>query len=258
MRPRIGIPCETVRDREWWPPLHGHRQSYLEAVVSAGGFPLLIPLIEQEDLLHDFYGQIDGLLLAGGKDIDPAHYGEKPHDQLDEVDPLQDRVECYLTRRAVADGKPVLAICRGLQMVNVALGGTLYQDIPSQFPTTIDHDASSKHAMAVNIEDWTSRTHEMHLEPESQLAYVLETTSLPVNSLHHQAIRRLAPGLRVVGLSPDQVIEAVEGTGRSFLIGVQCHPEALYNGADSRWQALFAAFIESCMTWGIEQGEEGG
>jgi putative glutamine amidotransferase len=253
MKPRIGIPCETVRDREWWPPLHGHRLSYLEAVVSAGGLPLLVPLIEQEDLLNDFYEQIEGLLLAGGKDLDPAHYGEKPHDQLDEVDPLQDRVELALTRRAVADGKPVLAICRGLQVLNVALGGTLYQDLPSQFPTTIDHDASSKHAIAVSIEDWTSRVHELHLEPESQLAYVLETSTLTVNSLHHQAIKRLAPGLRVVGVAPDRVIEAVEGTGRSFLIGLQCHPESLSSGADPRWHALFAAFVESCMTWEVGQ-----
>lgn len=254
MKPWIGIPCETVRDKEWWPVAHGHRQTYIEAVVSMGALPLLIPTIDQDEVLLSYYNQIDGLLLAGGKDISPAHYGEHPHPNLDEGDPVQDCVEISLARRALAEGMPILAICRGMQLLNVAMGGTLYQDLPAQCAAScaVDHDASSKHAIAINLEDWTFRAHDIQLDAESQLAYLLETRTLRVNSLHHQAIKRLAPGLRAAGWSPDGVVEAVEGgdnTSSDFLIGVQCHPEALYNGADTRWQTLFSTFVESCITF---------
>ncbi len=243
-RPVIGIPCEAVRDRAWWPPASGHRQTYLEAILAAGGLPLLIPLVGQESVLRDYYARLDGLLLAGGKDVGPSHYDEEPHERLDTVDPIQDYVELYMTRRALADGLPVLAICRGIQLLNVAMGGTLYQDIPAQYPSSLDHEASTHHAKARQQGEWTFRGHEMRLSEDSLLASWLGTTRLDVNSLHHQAIKQIADGLRAVGWSSDGLVEAVEGTGAAFVVGVQCHPEALQAGADGRWQAVFRTFVE--------------
>jgi putative glutamine amidotransferase len=247
-RPVIGIPCEAVRDREWWPPAYGHRQTYLAAILAAGGLPLLIPMVEEEAILRDYYARLDGLLLAGGKDVGPSHYAEEPHENLDTVDPVQDYVECYLTRRALADGLPLLAICRGIQVLNVAMGGTLYQDIPTQYATPLDHEASTHHAKAHRHGEWTWRGHDMRLSEDSLLASWLGTTHLAVNSLHHQAIKQMAKGLRAVGWSSDGLVEAVEGEGGAFLVGVQCHPEALQAGTDERWQAVFRAFVKRCAT----------
>lgn len=240
IKPTIGIPCATFPDKNWCPPILGHRQSYIDAIVQAGGVPLLIPPVAQEDVLRMMYAPIDGLLLAGGGDVEPYHYGEAPHPRLGTLDPLRDVVELSLTRWAVADGKPILAICRGIQVLNVALGGTLYQDIPAQIDTDICHERSYE------LQDWTYMTHLVYLEPDSRLASLLGTSELLTNSLHHQAIKDLAPGLRVVGWAPDGVIEAVEGTNGQFILGVQCHPEAVQAMVDPRWSAVFASFVAHC------------
>jgi len=239
MKPSIGIPCATIRDKDWCPPAFGHRQSYIDAVVRVGGIPLLIPLVEQEDVLRALYERIDGLLLAGGGDIVPDYYGETPQPSLELLDPLRDQVEIRLTRWAVAEGKPVLGICRGVQVVNVALGGTLYQDVASQLETPLAHDASHE------LCNWTHMAHPIRLDPASRLAHLLGAPDLLTNSLHHQSLKAIAPGLRAVGWAPDGVIEAVEGTNGQFLLGVQGHPEALEADADPRWQAMFRAFVAS-------------
>jgi putative glutamine amidotransferase len=243
MRPIIGIPCGTLRDKDWCPPMVGHRQTYVEAVVAAGGVPMMIPLVDHEDVLRVLYERIDGLLLAGGRDIAPGFYGEVPIPEIGEVDVLRDEVELPLTRWAVADGKPVLGICRGVQLINVALGGTLYQDIPAQLGTNILHDDSYRR------EDWTYLAHDLEIDPHSRLAGLLGTC-FPTNSLHHQSVKAVAPGLRAVGWAPDGVIEALEGNNGHFIVGVQCHPEALQGQTDPRWAALFRAFVESCATQG--------
>ncbi|GAB4209413.1 MAG: gamma-glutamyl-gamma-aminobutyrate hydrolase family protein [Roseiflexaceae bacterium] len=240
MRPLIGIPCGTFRDRDWCPPTHGHRQTYVDAVVAAGGAPLLIPLIEQEEVLRTIYDRLDGLLLAGGGDIQPHYYGEEPLPELGTTDALRDQVEIPLVRWAMEDGKPVLGICRGLQVLNVALGGTLYQDIPSQIQTDIVHDSS------YTRKDWTYMAHDIALEPGSRLAEILGVTRFGTNSLHHQSLKTVAEPLQPVGWAPDGVVEAVEGRNGQFVIGVQCHPEALQGEADPRWRALFRRFIEQC------------
>jgi putative glutamine amidotransferase len=240
MKPIIGIPCGTFHDRAWCPPSYGHRKTYVDAVVAAGGVPLLMPLVPEEEVLRALYDRIDGLLLAGGRDIDPSYYGEAEHERLGEVDILRDHVEVPLTRWAAADGKPILGICRGLQVLNVALGGTLYQDIASQLGSTIEHNLSYAH------EDWTYMAHDLQLEPSSKLADIIGTTSFSTNSLHHQSVKDIAPGLRAVGWAPDGVVEALEGVNGQFLLGVQCHPEALQGEADTRWQAMFHRFVQSC------------
>jgi putative glutamine amidotransferase len=237
MKPYIGIPCGTFRDKDWCPPTHGHRQTYVDAVVASGGVPLLLPLVDDETILRAYYERIDGLLLAGGGDVDPHHYGEEPLPQLGMVDPLRDAVELPLARWAMTDGKPILAICRGIQVLNVALGGTLYQDIPAQVESDIVHDSSYTN------QNWAHMAHDLRLAPESKLAQIIGTQQFPINSLHHQSLKTIAPGLKAVGWAPDGVVEAIEGLNGHFVFGVQCHPEALQRETDPRWQKLFRQFV---------------
>lgn len=242
MKPLIGISCGTFHDRDWCPPSFGHRQTYVDAVLRAGGAPMLLPPVQDELILRELFSRLDGLLLAGGGDIEPARYGAEPHENLGTVDPLRDSAELPMARWAVAEGKPVLGICRGIQVINVALGGTLYQDLPSQV------DGNLAHNLSYEREDWTLLAHDLRLAQDSRLRQLLGVERLLVNSLHHQAVREVAPGLRAVAWAADGVIEAVEGVGEGFVLGVQCHPEALQGGADPRWQAVFAAFVQSCGT----------
>jgi Predicted glutamine amidotransferases len=208
--------------------------------LQAGGAPLLIPPLLDAATLRTIYERLDGVLLAGGGDIAPNHYGDQPHERLGTIDPPRDLTELRLARWAAAEGKPLLGICRGVQLINVALGGSLYQDIPSQIDTTIDHNLS------YTREDWTFLAHPIAIAADSRLAQMLGTTHLMINSLHHQAVRRVATGLRAVAWAPDGVIEALESEGPTFIIGVQGHPEALQATVDPRWQNLFAAFVQSC------------
>ncbi|NOK60914.1 MAG: gamma-glutamyl-gamma-aminobutyrate hydrolase family protein [Chloroflexi bacterium AL-W] len=240
MKPCIGITCGTFRDKDWCPPSYGHRQTYVDAVVAAGGAPMLLPLTDDEEALRVIYDRIDGLLLSGGGDVEPHHYGEQPIPEMGTIDPLRDKVELLMSRWAMEDGKPVLAICRGIQVLNVALGGSLYQDIDAQLETDIPHNNSHK------VEDWTHMVHDLRLAPDSHLAHMLGKDPFPINSLHHQSIKDVAPGLRATGWSPDGVVEAIEGTNGQFVVGVQCHPEALQGEADPRWQNLFNQFVRRC------------
>jgi putative glutamine amidotransferase len=237
MRPIIGI----IASRYTVPgeSLAGIGEQYLRAVEGAGGIPLLIHLTQDADVLQAHYQHCAGLLFAGGGDVDPAVFGQPPHPRLGTVEPLRDEVELALARRAIADRKPVLGICRGIQLLNIALGGTLYQDIPSELPDALDHDASSKAPSGAQL------AHSIALEPGSWLAGLLETDMMPGNTFHHQALRDVAPGLQVTGRTPDGVIEAVEGTGPGFMVGVQCHPEEMWEHAAPRWALLFSGFVDA-------------
>lgn len=239
MRPLIGVPSRLATDLAWSPELVGVRRGYVDALLAVGATPVLIPPQVDEAALRDFYELVDGILLSGGVDLAPAIYGEQPHPKLGAVDTDRDRNELLLTRWAVADHKPLLGICRGMQVLNVALGGTLYQDINSQYHTSIEHDSGSK------LETWRNFDHPVALDASSRLAAVLGTEQLAVNSLHHQALKDLAPELRVVGQAPDGIIEAVEGSGDAFVVAVQCHPEELWQSTDTRWQQLFRVFVEA-------------
>jgi putative glutamine amidotransferase len=242
MQPLIGISCGTFYDRDWCPPSFGHRRTYVDAIVAAGGVPLLMPPLAEADVLRTLYDRVDGLLLAGGGDIAPALYGEEPHEKIGMVDPLRDAAELPMARWAVTEGKPVLGICRGIQVLNVALGGTLYQDVGSQLATDLIHDSSFQK------EDWAYMAHDINIEPGTRLATALGVETLPINSLHHQSVKALAPGLRAVAWAADGVIEAIEGNNGAFIVGVQCHPEALQATADPRWQGLFRVFVEAART----------
>jgi putative glutamine amidotransferase len=237
-RPVIGIPCSSYPD-SWFTPANGNAISYLRALEAAGGIPALIHLTGDTTVLDAHYERCDALLLAGGEDVDPARYGAAPHPKLGVTNPAQDEVEIALTRRAVADGKPVLAICRGIQLLNVALGGSLYQDISAEIAGALDHQAS------IERRDMSYLAHPIALAEDSWLAGRLDSAEVIVNTLHHQALRDIAPGLRVIARAPDRVVEAVEAMGTGFVLGVQCHPEELWEQADRRWARVFAGFVEA-------------
>lgn len=216
-------------------PRFGQSQTYVNAIARSGGAPVLIPLLEDLDLLRAMYDRLDALLLPGGEDIDPAYYGEAVHARCGTISAVRDRVELILIRWAVEDNMPLLAICRGIQVLNVALGGSLYQDIAAQLPTAGRHDwypgFPRDHA-----------AHQVEIAAGSRLAHLIATPTLPVNSFHHQAIKGLAPGLTVTALAPDGIVEAVEMDGYPFGLGVQWHPEELAP-QDAQAQRLFEAFI---------------
>lgn len=235
-RPVIGIPCSSYPD-SWFTPANGNAISYLRAIEAAGGIPALIHLTRDAEVLGAHYARCDALLFAGGEDVDPAFYGAARHPQLGTPNPLQDEVEISLARRARADGKPMLGVCRGLQLIDVALGGTLYQDIPSELAGTLNHNLSTERR------DMGFLAHPIGLEHDSWLAAQLDTAELAVNTLHHQALREIAPGLRVVARAPDGVVEAAEGVGGGFVVAVQCHPEELWEHADRRWARVFEQFV---------------
>lgn len=188
-------------------------QSYAEAIVTAGGLPVFAPNPEPS-LAEAYLERVDGLLLSGGGDIDPAHFGALPDKQLGYVDAVRDAFELALYRAAKRQGKPVLGICRGLQVINVAEGGTLYQHLPD-LPFTHQHSQQSADGGPL---------HRVTLM-DSQLARAIGRRELAVNSYHHQAIERLGDNLQAVAHSADGIIEAIEGTGSPFVLGVQWHPE---------------------------------
>lgn len=239
MQPRIGIPAKLIRESEIAPPLTGVRVPYLDAVIASGGIPIVIPIIQDEKTLRVLYDGVDGILLTGGEDVNPKHYNEEPHPKLGRVVDARDEVEFKILRWAIEDHMPVLAICRGFQLLNVALGGTLYQDLESQREGKPSHDGHNSY------DSWFDLSHELKLESDAKLAQMLGVSSLKVNTLHHQAIKDLAVPLRATGVTPDGLIEAVEMPTHDFVIGVQCHPEMLWQETDTRWRKVFDGFIKA-------------
>jgi len=237
--PVVGLtPSPIVSELEERPPRIGQNRSYLDALSRAGATPLLIPFVTDPDRLRLLFDRLDGLLLPGGGDVDPARYGESLHEKSGGISPERDDVELMLARWAMQEGKPLLAICRGIQVLNVALGGSLYQDIEAQAPGAGKHDWYPGYAR-------DHRPHTVAVAPGSRLARILEASEQPVNSLHHQALRDVAPGLTVVARAPDGIVEAVEAGDHPFALAVQWHPEELAP-ADSRAQVLFDTFVEAC------------
>ncbi len=211
--------------------------AYCRAVEKAGGIPVLLPALAILDRpLHSF---CQGLLLSGGGDFDPAFFGEEPHPQLGTVDLERDRWEISLIRKARAEGLPILGICRGIQALNVAFGGTLYQDLPAQYLPAPNRPLLEHNQQIPG--DQVS--HRVTIVAGSLLSRVIGPTEIWTNSHHHQAVKDPAPDLKVTARSDDGVIEGLEGTGDHFLLGVQWHPERLAN-PDS--QRLFTAFVRAC------------
>ncbi|HUY76623.1 MAG TPA: gamma-glutamyl-gamma-aminobutyrate hydrolase family protein [Ktedonobacterales bacterium] len=240
--PLIGIPCYATHHAKSQRPLYANNRAYAQAVVWAGGIPLFIPP-QDDDALDDICAtlceRLDGLLLSGGADIDPAFYGEERLPVCEETEPERDRLELALTRQALAQGTPIFGICRGMQLLNVACGGALYQDLPTQAPE------SQRHTWGDKDHSRDYRAHSIEVAPGSRLAALLGAHAHSVNSLHHQAVSRPGDGLAITAWAPDGVAEGLELRDHPYALAVQFHPEELAP-TDPASHALFVAFVEAC------------
>lgn len=222
------------------------RFDYLHAISKARGLPSIVasgftnPLDEAEQLAGEILDNCDGLMLSGGTDVDPKIFGEIPHTALGRVDGPRDPFEITLAREAVRRDMPVLGICRGLQVLNVAQGGTLIQDIPSDVENAVTHEAG---------ENRVEIAHEVTIQPGSRLANLLSTTRVGVNSFHHQAAKRLGEGLTQTATSPeDGIVEGLEMSDRTFVVAVQWHPENFWR-TSPLFDGLFTGFVEAAHNW---------
>ncbi|MDR1645723.1 MAG: gamma-glutamyl-gamma-aminobutyrate hydrolase family protein [Tannerellaceae bacterium] len=215
---------------------------YINAVVKAGGAPVLIPAITDVTALRQIVANLDGLILTGGKDVNPLWYREDPLQPLGEVDPLRDAYELKLIKLATDRNIPLLGICRGEQLINVAFGGTLYQDIPSQ---------RTGKPLVKHVQKMPGQyvSHAVSVAPESQLAAIIGAGEQGVNTFHHQAVKDVAPGFRAVAYSSDSIVEAIEAWPERPVLGVQWHPEALVAGGDTTMLKLFAFLIGKADTF---------
>ena len=200
--------------------------NYSQAVSKAGGVPFIIPTVSSMEEADAILAVLDGIVFSGGEDLGPWLYGEEIYNETVFVDSVRDVSDVFLAQAALASHKPILAICRGEQLMNVGLGGTLYQDIPEQLADNVGHGGT---------------THKIGIEEGSILASLFGTDSLEVNSTHHQAVKDLAPGLKVTACSHDGIVEAYEGDN---LTAVQFHPEKLVRAGSTQWLEFFKVFIK--------------
>lgn len=223
MKPIIGITPSPAEDQF----AHGVfsryaiSANYTEAIEAAGGVPVVIP--PQHGNVDEILSLVDGLLLSGGGDIDPQRYGENDvHEKTYGIHQLRDELEIALTHGAVERDLPVLCICRGIQVLNVALGGSLYQDIADQYSPELVH---RQHDLGI---ERSEPSHEVTAERDSLLGDVYEADVIQTNSFHHQGLKELSPELRAIGTAPDGIVESVERPDSTFMLGVQWHPEMMF------------------------------
>lgn len=208
--------------------------TYTESILDAGGIPMVLPLTEEEKDIEQILKVCDGFVFTGGHDIDPELYGEE---KLDCVGPCKERddFEMRLLPKAIESGKPVLAICRGMQLLNVALGGSLYQDIPTQLPSQVEHRMSPASDKVI---------HEISIVDETPLMDIVGKKCIMVNSYHHQCVKKLGDELEVMAYAPDDIIEGVYMPEKKFVVAVQWHPERIYKNHEDN-KKLFEAFIKA-------------
>lgn len=231
-QPMIGLVCGHQKEN---PDRYYVNNAYIQAVIKAGGTPILIPYQPKEQLFQIIRG-LAGLLLPGGVDIDPNRYGQSPAVKCGEIDPFWDELDFLAVGFALDQKLPILAICRGIQVLNVALGGSLVQDISSQISEPIKHTQEAPRWYA---------THDIVIQRSSLLGDIWKTDPMRVNSFHHQAVGAVGKGLRIVASAPDGVIEAVESTEHPFVLGVQWHPELMVNHYPVAAR-IFQSFIQAC------------
>lgn len=232
MRPVIGISgyprvMETVTGQTM---LHTASRHYVDSVVRAGGVPVVLPIVDPSDAPRAL-DVVDGLLMTGGGDVQPSRYRSQPIDTTRGVDPARDAFDFRLLKEAIARDMPVLATCRGMQVLNVALGGSLVQHVPAV--TGLDHDRT---------DHWHGGVHKVKIEADSHLAEAIGITEVFVNSLHHQAVRDPAAGTRAVAWAEDGTVEAIELPGSPHIVAVQWHPELLEDQPEH--QGLFRQLVE--------------
>lgn len=233
-KPIIGITCHSqsiglVRS--------SMVQLYVDAIQGAGGATVGIPLGLDEESLRSILSVLHGVVLPGGDDIAPERYNHDRHARLGAVDDNRDALELGVAIAALADDLPILGICRGIQVLAVAAGGTLYQDIPSEWESTLHHDVRE-----------FGRDHLCHtvtITPGTRLADAVGCTSSRVNSFHHQSVRDVPPGFVVTAHSDDGIVEAIEAPEHRFAVGVQSHPEGMWRTTAPEYKGLFSAFVEA-------------
>ncbi len=230
MRPLIGITCSLGFGESASYRLH---PSYVNAISHTGGAAVILPHTDEQGI-RELIGTLDGIVLSGGDDIDPAYYHEQPHVALGQIDPSRDRFELELAKTAIRIGVPILGTCRGMQVLYVAMGGRLIQDIPSQVKDAIKHkqEAPKSHP-----------GHKVTVEIDSKLAGMIGSGEVGVNSFHHQAVKEpVIDRFTVSARSADGVIEAIEFPEDQFVLGVQWHPEAMFSTSPTMIE-VFAAFV---------------
>jgi len=244
MKPLIGITAGLIvnKDHPWAPAVYGQSYTYSDAIIHAGGVPVILPLSHDDTALQNMYERMDGILFAGGNDLDPELYGQQPYAETKDLTPTRDIVELWYMRTALADGKPILGICRGMQLLNVVQGGTLYQHIAKDMPEASNHDISNEKKSITHI------AHQLHVDKTSRLGHIIQSDSIGANSHHHQAINKLGESLKAVAWSEDGLTEVIEGTDAAYAIGLQPHPESLEASIEPLWQKVFASFVEACKT----------
>ena len=245
MRPVIGISGNQSVDASGRSGLF-LGVDYYEAIHAVGGIPLVLTFGGEPDALADLAGRIDGLLLSGGDDVNPQVFGEEPRLGLGSVTPARDALEVELFHRMRELGKPIFGICRGLQLMNAAMGGTLYQDLGREWPGNMQHAQKGPRQHT---------GHGVQVRPDTRLRAILETDRVLVNTFHHQAVHSLAPGLIATAHSQDGLVEALELPGDEFVLGVQWHPENLWRTMPEH-RSLFAAFVRAAArAQGAQQGD---
>lgn len=231
-KPIIGLTCHLHPAS---PPRSAIVQLYAEAVLHAGGAVVALPVGMDEDAMYSTYSLLDGILLPGGDDLGPRHYGHEPHPKLGAVDLDRDELELSMARWALRDQVPILGICRGIQVLAVAAGGTLFQDIPSELASDLLHD--------VRDSGRDHLSHTVTIESNSKLRSALRTGSTLVNSFHHQSVRDVPEGFVISARADDGVVEGIECTHHPYAIGVQCHPEGMWQTTAPQFSGLFLSLV---------------
>lgn len=232
MGPIIGVMplYDEDRDSIWLLP------GYQDLIEQNGGIPLILPLTTNKETLRPFLSICSGFLFTGGQDVAPASYGEEKQPVCGPQSLTRDEMELFFMKEVIAEDKPLLAICRGVQLLNVLYGGTLYQDLPSEYTSKIDHHMKAPYDQV---------QHKVDLPEDSLLQQLLQRDEMGVNSYHHQGIKDLGAGLEVTAISTDGLIEGISLPDAKFVLGVQWHPE-FFNAVTVENQALMAAFLAAC------------
>jgi putative glutamine amidotransferase len=244
-RPVIGVTTQTLEEiPDELPRCWIMSQRYVRTLTASGAVPWIVPLMDDPETLRAIYDRVDGIFLPGGVDIDPLSYNESKTSACGRVDTDRDRTEIMLADWAMKDRKPILAVCRGAQLLTVAAGGTLYQDLDLEYPGAIKHDYFPK----AGLHTRQDLVHAVDVVADTRLSRVLGSNKVLVNSMHHQGIKRLAPTLIANAFAPDGLIEGVESVSDDFVLGVQWHPEDLAD-SEPKMRRLFDAFIEAASGW---------
>lgn len=233
MRPVIGlIPLFDDEKESYW-MLPG----YMKAIEKSGGVPIMLPFSQDENELIIAYGLCDGILFTGGHDVSPTIYGQGPTDKCGITCETRDAMEGFLLDLCISDNKPMLGICRGIQFINAYLGGTLYQDLPTEYQSNIEHHMTPPYDIAI---------HNVEVRENTILANIIGAGIHGVNSYHHQAIKELADVLEAMAISEDGLVESIAIKNQKFAIAVQWHPEFSYDSSEDS-KKIMKAFVDSCM-----------